>query len=304
MNNSFSPVFALKIDVDTERGTREGVMSLASLLQELKIPATFFFALGPDNTGRALKRIFRRGFLKKVSRTSVLQIYGLRTLLNGLLWPGPKIAKRHADLMREVQKLGFSVGIHCYDHERWQDGVSHMSEAKIQEEFSKACEEFKSVFGAAAKSAAAPGWQANAKTLAAYDIHNLTYASDSRGVTPFFPKVGTKVFQTLQIPTTLPTLDELLGLPEYPLKKITSYLISLLRDDVPNVMTIHAELEGMFYLDWFRSFLMSLQKRAVVFSDLDSLAQQILVNKNDVPVAELIQGSVAGRSGKLAMQGT
>ena len=39
------PQLALKIDVDTERGTRIGVLQLASLLQEFKIPATFFFSL-------------------------------------------------------------------------------------------------------------------------------------------------------------------------------------------------------------------------------------------------------------------
>ncbi len=55
-------IFSLKIDVDTERGTKEGVVNLLNLFSELNIPATFLFSLGPDNTGRALKRIFRPGF--------------------------------------------------------------------------------------------------------------------------------------------------------------------------------------------------------------------------------------------------
>ncbi|MBU0744916.1 MAG: 4-deoxy-4-formamido-L-arabinose-phosphoundecaprenol deformylase, partial [Gammaproteobacteria bacterium] len=61
-----TPSLAIKIDVDTEIGTRIGVPNLISLLNELQIPATFYLSLGPDNTGRAIKRIFRKGFFKKV----------------------------------------------------------------------------------------------------------------------------------------------------------------------------------------------------------------------------------------------
>ena len=68
----------LKVDVDTLRGTQEGVPALGKLFGRLGIPATFLFSLGPDNTGRALRRVFRRGFLAKVRRTSVVSNYGLR----------------------------------------------------------------------------------------------------------------------------------------------------------------------------------------------------------------------------------
>ena len=50
---------ALKIDVDTLRGTFEGVPALVELLQHHRINATFLFSLGPDNTGQALRRVFR-----------------------------------------------------------------------------------------------------------------------------------------------------------------------------------------------------------------------------------------------------
>ena len=50
---------ALKIDVDTERGTRLGIPELLAVLGKYAIPATFLLSLGPDNTGRAIRRIFR-----------------------------------------------------------------------------------------------------------------------------------------------------------------------------------------------------------------------------------------------------
>src|SRR5689334_5059246 len=110
------PRIALKIDVDTFRGTREGAVRLAHLLERLDIRATFLFSLGPDHTGRAIKRAFRRGFLGKVRRTSVLEHYGLKTLLYGTLLPGPHIGRRCRDAMRSIASQGFEVGVHTYDH--------------------------------------------------------------------------------------------------------------------------------------------------------------------------------------------
>ena len=114
---------ALKIDVDTYRGTRVGVPRLVEMLKKHGAGATFLFSLGPDHTGRAITRVFRPGFMKKVSRTSVLEHYGLRTLLYGTVLPGPDIGLRCADLMRGVRDAGYEVGIHTWDHVRWQDRV-------------------------------------------------------------------------------------------------------------------------------------------------------------------------------------
>jgi len=114
---------ALKIDVDTYRGTREGVPRLVEVLKKYGAGATFLFSLGPDNTGRAIKRAFRPGFMKKVSRTSVLEHYGLLTLMYGTVIPAPDIGRRCAAVLRTVRDAGFEVGIHTWDHVKWQDTV-------------------------------------------------------------------------------------------------------------------------------------------------------------------------------------
>lgn len=291
------PTLAIKIDVDTEIGTRVGVPKLVALLKELQIPATFYLSLGPDNTGRAIQRIFRKGFFKKCSRTNIVGIYGLRTLLNGVLLPGPHIGKKHASLLCSIKEAGFAIGIHAYDHQKWQDGVTRMSQEKIADEFQKALDVFKRLFGTPATTAAAPGWQANAKTLAVYDAANLKYASDCRGRSPFYPKIGEKIYKTLQIPTTLPTLDELLGRPEFPLDKLISYYLSQLKPLTINVLNIHPELEGMKYLPWFRQLLLELKKQSIQFKNLCDIA-----SSNEYPTCELIQKEVEGRAGKLAWQ--
>lgn len=295
-------ILALKIDVDTDRGTRIGVPNLLKLFAEYNIPATFLFSLGPDNTGRAIKRIFRPGFLKKVSRSSVVSVYGVRTLLNGTLLPAPHIGKRNEKIIYATHQAGHEVGIHCHDHIRWQDGLEKMTRAEVFAEVAKASAEFHRIFSFHAKTAGAAGWQANEISLAAYDNAEFLYGSDTRGHSPFFPRVGNTVYKTLQIPTTLPTLDELLGRPEYPMNGLTSFYLSQLSDNTPNILTAHAELEGMKHLSWFKDFLQQAKKQNIKFVKVEDIAKEYLANRNAIPVSALVQGTVDGRSGTLAVQ--
>ena len=293
---------ALKVDVDTDRGTREGVPNLVADCQEMGAPACFLFSLGPDQTGRAITRVLRPGFFKKVSRTSVVQIYGVRTLLNGTLFPAPHIGRRNAGTMRAVRDAGFEIGIHCYNHYRWQDYVQTMSLAEVREEFIAARAEFLRIFGGEAQTAGAAGWQSNARSREVYDEANLLYASDVRGGRPFFPRIDGKVFKTLEIPSTLPTFDELMGRPEYSDDKIVPHYISLLREDCVNVLTIHAEIEGMGRRALFCDLLAACRGRGVEFVRLDGYANALLANRAAIPVRDQVMAEIDGRSGVVATQ--
>jgi undecaprenyl phosphate-alpha-L-ara4FN deformylase len=303
MNTGNSTTLAIKIDVDTARGTAEGVPALLALFKELDIISTFLFSLGPDNTGRAIKRIFNPGFFSKVSRTSILSVYGLRTLLYGTLLKGPHIGKKYGHIMCLAKMAGHEVGIHTYDHTNWQDNLHKMTEPQVRTEVTKCYEAFQKIFGMTPHTMGAAGWQANKKSLAAYDDAGFLYASDTRGTTPFFPKIKRRQFNTLQIPTTLPTLDELLGRQEYPFEGLHDHYLSLIKPNQLNVLTIHTELEGMHYLEWFKNFLVKIKDAGIHIVPLKTLALTALTEKAKVPHSQLIQKEVDGRSGLLACQG-
>ncbi|HTO02709.1 MAG TPA: polysaccharide deacetylase family protein [Opitutus sp.] len=293
---------ALKVDVDTDRGTRIGVPNLLEDLTAAGAPACFLFSLGPDQTGRAISRVFHPGFFKKVSRTSVVQIYGLRTLLNGTLLPAPHIGRRNSAVMRAVRDAGFEIGIHSFNHYRWQDHVQTMSVEAVRAEFIAARAEFRRIFGREAAAAGAPGWQSNTRSRQVYDEAGLLYASDTRGGAPFFPRLEGRVFQTLEIPSTLPTLDELMGRPEYPDARIPSHIVSLLRPDQVNVFTLHAEIEGMGRRGVFRELLAKCRAAGVVFVGLDAVARECLAHRAAIPVRDQSMTAIDGRSGVVASQ--
>jgi undecaprenyl phosphate-alpha-L-ara4FN deformylase len=295
---------ALKVDVDTYRGTREGAVRLAQLLERLSVRATFLFSLGPDHTGRAIRRVFRRGFLGKVQRTSVLEHYGLKTLLYGVLLPGPHIGRGGRGAMQEIARRGFEVGVHTWDHVRWQDGVARASEAWTHRELTLARNEFMEVFGRAPLVHGAAGWQMNRYVPVLQQQLGFRYASDTRGRGPFLPLLAQGSATVPQLPTTLPTFDELIGRADLAGVDPVDHLLEL--TDAPaareHVFTLHAELEGGKYLPAFERLLRAWQQRGTQLTDLASYAAALDVHS--LPCCAIVAGTVPGRSGTLAMQST
>jgi peptidoglycan/xylan/chitin deacetylase (PgdA/CDA1 family) len=294
-------MIALKVDVDTFRGTREGVPALMRLLERFDAPASFLFSLGPDHTGRALRRVFRPGFFGKVARTSVVEHYGIRTLLYGTLLPGPDIGRRKADALRSVARAGFETGVHTWDHVRWQDGVASATEAWTRRELTLATERYAEIFGQRPTLHGAAGWQMNE---AAYRIESelgYTLASDTRGRSPFLPvDAQGRVIGPLQLPTTLPTLDELLGLDGRTESNVHESLLAATTDNAkPQVYTLHAELEGQKLLPVFERLLAGWRAQGHRLASLGQLRSAMI---RPPEMQRPAMGEVPGRSGSLAVQ--
>ncbi len=301
--HSAMPLLALKIDVDTLRGTREGVPNLVALLQRHHADATFLFSLGPDHTGRAIKRAFRPGFFSKVSRTSVVEHYGVRTLLYGTLLPGPDIGARCADVMRAVRDAGFEVGIHTWDHVKWQDHVMHEDAAWARREMHLSVERFGEIFGTPAATHGAAGWQMSRDALRETQRLGFDYCSDTRGRTPFIPVLNAEIVDCPQLPTTLPTLDEMIGIDGLTTENVHERLLELSRESPTDghVFTLHAELEGMKLAPVFERLLEGWKAQGYTLVATRSLFERLDLSR--LPYHEVEWREIAGRSGTLAVQG-
>jgi undecaprenyl phosphate-alpha-L-ara4FN deformylase len=297
------PQLAIKVDVDTWIGLKEGVPNLLRLFRRHAVSASFFIAFGPDNSGKAIRRIFKRGFLHKMWRTNPLRIYGLRTLLCGTFLPPPVIGEMAPERLREVVDEGYELGIHGYDHVLWQDRLERLGEAAITREIERAIATYAKALKAPPQSFAAPGWQANRASLAVQDRQGFLYCSDTRGAFPFMPTLQGQAYQTLQIPTTLPTLDEVLGLDGMRGERVNDFFLSQLRPDRLNVHTIHAEVEGRGQLDLFESLLRRLAAQGIEYVKLCDVATTLLHQGPDkIPRSPIQARPIPGRAGEVACQ--
>ncbi len=295
------PTLALKVDVDTYRGTRYGVPRLVEMLRQQQAGASFLFSLGPDHTGRAIKRALRPGFFGKVSRTSVVTHYGLRTLMYGTLLPGPDIGVRCRDILIATRDAGFEVGIHCWDHVKWQDGVEKASTAWTENEMNRAVARHTDIFGTTPHVHGAAGWQMNAHALRLTQRLGFAYSSDCRGTHPFVPIWNGEIVLCPQLPTTLPTLDELIGLDGITDDNVHERLLDLTREPRDHVYTLHAELEGMRLSNVFEKLLAGWREQGYQLVAMNDIAQRL--NVASLPRCEMVRGELPGRSGTLMLQG-
>jgi undecaprenyl phosphate-alpha-L-ara4FN deformylase len=309
------PSITLKIDVDTYRGSREGTPNLARLLKKHNANATFLFSLGPDHTGWALRRAFRPGFFQKVSRTSVVEHYGIKTLMYGVFLPAPDIGKTCAKQLRAVADAGFECGIHTWDHVVWQDNVRQRDATWTKLQMQKSVQRFQTIFGAAPKTHGAAGWQMNPYAFAELDELDILYASDGGGqlnddgsllepdIGPYRLVIDSTIQRCFQMPTTLPTLDELLGRTiddvVIDANNIANHILELTKLPRDHVFTLHAELEGQKLAPIFERLLIGWQAQGYRCSSMAEYAKTI--DAASLPIRPLQWGELPGRSGELIL---
>ena len=310
------PQITLKIDADTYRGTRQGVPNLIQQLLRHDANATFLFSLGPDHTGWALKQVFRPGFFSKVSRTSVVEHYGLKTLMYGTLLPAPDIGKTCADFMRSARDAGFECGIHTWDHRVWQDHVRTRDAAWTEDVMQRSYARFHDIFGHAPVTHGAAGWQMNEHAFVQLDKFGMAYSSDGRAILkedgtladpaagPHRLSVNGKTLSCVQLPTTLPTLDEILGREIngklIDVSNAAAFLLALTKQPRDHVFTLHAELEGQKLAPIFEQLLLGWRAQGYELVSMGEYFHRL--QEQQLPILPIAWGELPGRSGDLILQ--
>jgi undecaprenyl phosphate-alpha-L-ara4FN deformylase len=285
----------LRIDVDTFRGTRDGVPALCSLFKQESIKASFFFSVGPDNMGKHLWRLLKPTFLIKMLRTKAASLYGWDIIFKGTFWPGPLIGLKLKDIIKAASDDGHEIGLHAWDHQKWQAKVDSMTSEDIFFEIKKGVDALNEI-GVTPECSAVPGWKCTDQVLLEKEKFPFKYNSDSRGEKIFAPLVDGKVLKQPQVPVSLPTYDEVLGKNGITNENYNEFMIGLLDSERLNVLTIHAEAEGILCLDMFKEFIAKARGLGFEFVPLNELLEEA----SPIESAELELKEIPGREGWLA----
>jgi undecaprenyl phosphate-alpha-L-ara4FN deformylase len=288
----------LRIDVDTFRGTRIGVPNLCEVLARRDIKATCFFSVGPDNMGRHLWRLLRPAFLWKMLRTKASRLYGWDILLRGTFWPGPVIGRRLAHVIRNTARAGHEVGLHAWDHHAWQLHIDRMDADAICRSLDWGAEMLAELLGHPPICSAVPGWKCNDLVLEEKARFVFRYNSDCRGDSIFRPLVKGRELSQPQVPVTLPTYDEVIGHHGVSDDTYNDHMLNLLRPGKLNVLTIHAEVEGIVCLPLFEQFVEKALSQGHRFVPLGALIEE----SGPPGTARIEAATIPGREGWVACQ--
>jgi undecaprenyl phosphate-alpha-L-ara4FN deformylase len=289
----------LKVDVDTKVGLRDGVPRLLDLLARLGLKASLFISMGPDNSGRALKRLFRPGFLKKQLKSGAAGAYGPVTMMYGLLLPAPIIARSAPGVINRCINAGHEVGLHGWDHVFWHDRMRNFDRERLTMELGQAYNLFCEITGFAPASFASPGWQVTNEALEIMEGLGISHVSCTRGKHPFRPLVNGRALNLLELPTTMPSLDELLALDGVDQSSAAAYLADQVKPGALNVFTMHAEVEGRALAPVFGEFCRRLQDQGAEFPRLLDAAKE---EAAAAPTEEVVWGPIEGRAYEVAWQ--
>jgi len=232
---------ALKIDVATLAGLREGVPALLALLDRHAARATFYFAFGPDHSGRVGARALPPG-----EAGGLRERRGPGAWLAGTLGPGPDLGRRGAAAMRGVRDAGHETGLIAWDPLRWRRRVARADAAWTEAAMQQGVDAYAAVFGETPRTHAAAGWQTNVHALRMTQRLGFAFCSDGRGRCAHLPVGNAELIRCPQFPTTLPTLDECLALPGATAYTLASRLLQATHDllQPTPVFGVAADLEA------------------------------------------------------------
>ncbi|HEX2965568.1 MAG TPA: polysaccharide deacetylase family protein [Syntrophorhabdaceae bacterium] len=294
----------VSVHVDTFEGMKKGVPVLLEIFRKYGIKGSFFVPMGPDHTGRTIKRVFKRkGFLDKTGTGRVwADALSKKTLMYGLLLPGPSVVEKNRDLLLRIVDEGHELGIHGFDHVYWHDRIKYMEREETEKEIEKCLLKYKELVGAVARCFASPGWMINAHALSYFERKGFTYTSDTRaGSSPFYPVMNDRRFHLLQLPTTLPTLDEMIGSRNPGVTDLVESYHGRLTEAF-NLLTIHAEIEGRRWSAFLEQFIRKTKSSGFEFAKATDSAEHY-ARRPAVPVCTIEHGFVEGRAGEVCVQG-
>jgi peptidoglycan/xylan/chitin deacetylase (PgdA/CDA1 family) len=282
----------LRVDVCTYRGLRDGVPGVLEVLRLAKARATFYVTFGPDASGLALLKLLNPKFALKMLRTKAASTYGWATAFYGTLLPSPLVGAGLPDTLKRIRDEGHEIGVHGWDHRRWQDKLAKYDPAKLREEFSQMIEAYRSILGAAPASFAAPAWLLSRDLFDLEQQAGFAFASDTRGPSPFLPVFEGKEGSLPQLPVTLATLDECLGRMT-PEEFVDESLREAAKQPDYACFTAHAESEGMAYQTVLASFLGKLDRPTCPLGETP---------RGGLPRKEIRLGRVPGRPYDVCVQ--
>ncbi|QLI82692.1 4-deoxy-4-formamido-L-arabinose-phosphoundecaprenol deformylase [Chitinibacter fontanus] len=293
-------LIALKIDVDTSVAIEIGLPKLIPVLRANQAGATFFWALGKEKNGSLLRPM---RYLRKVagmSHVPIKQRYGLAALLAGSLLPSRNLNRLAENAMRELTDEVFEHGVRPAQRHCWQASIVKMDSALTRDAYAETLAGFEKIMGQRPRSHAASGWQINRTALRLHQLHQLNYASDCRGQTPFWPIVQGEYIRCPQLPVTLPMLEELI--PQLGVEQAFEQLkhATLEQEQALHVFNLAADYDAQ-YAEQVGQLLSDWKAQGYHLVNLSALVQAL--DLKTLPYHHVEMKPVPGRLGLLAVQG-
>jgi hypothetical protein len=180
--------------------------------------------------------------------------------------------------MRAAEEDGHEVGVLSPDPMLWVEKAALAEMDWTRRQMESAVKKYELVMGKSPLFHAAAGWQVNHHLLTLEQEFGFEYSSDVRGKTLFLPQLQHVKSSCIQIPTTLPTIHELLSGEAAAIdNNVHEYLYAESQYISPHghVFSIDAESEGDIYFSQMEKLVVMWRGFSEGLSTLGGLQKRL-----------------------------
>jgi len=233
--------FTLRVDLESDKGIRQGLPKLLNLLKKHDIKASFYIPMGGESN---ILEILQYSRSLKHARETKVKVWSLLDKIRMASFPRDFV-KSNIKILRKIISEGHELGIHGWKHREWTRGLSKIN---IRNRIRKSKIKYIKLFGTEPISFAAPGFNTNENVLKILEENNIQYIGDFQG------KKTKKYGKLKNIPITIlgndkmPIIEYLVGKGASD-QEILEYIKKEIGKNSLNSLYIHGLFEARFKLE-------------------------------------------------------
>ena len=258
--------FALRIDLESEKGIKKGVPKILDLLKKHDVKASFYLTMGGESNIFELLK-----YRKKLDCERGIKVFSKGEILRMLLFPRNFI-RRNKKILRRILEEGHEIGIHGWKHRAWTRGLERID---IGKHLDKSIEEYKKIFGKIPTSFCSPAFRINRDVVSELDKRDFKVVSDFEG-----EKVQKILYTNLiNVPITIkgksntPIIEYLVS-KNYSDEKILQVIEEKIKKKDLSTMYIHGLYEGIQKIKLLDELLGFLKKNKIKIKTLKEIRDE------------------------------
>jgi len=249
--------FALRVDLESQKGISKGSPKLLKLLDEFGFKVSFYVTMGGEPN--IFEILEYRGKLKSAGERKI-KIWTLREKIRMVLSPIDFVTK-NKNILKNALEKGHEIGIHGWKHRTWSRGLEKLN---IEKQINDSIKKYTKLFKKKPYSFTAPTFRTNEKVISILDRNGIKVISDYPGEKPFKIR-GTNVINvpiTIKGKNNTPIIEYLVsqGMND---EEILDYLKKHISEKDYSVLYIHGLFECIQKTDLLRKLFSYLKEEKI-----------------------------------------
>jgi len=166
--------FTLRVDLESDRGIKEGLPKLLDLLGKYNMKASFYIPMGGESN--LIDFVMYRGKMESAGERSI-KVWTLGDKLRMILSPRDFV-KKNENMLKRILREGHELGLHGWKHREWTRGLDKIN---VKERIIKSRRKYKILFGKDVISFCSPGFNTNLVVLKILRANDIRFISDFAG---------------------------------------------------------------------------------------------------------------------------